>query len=145
MAPPPLPPPQSDVAAIRALRNESNAGLAARDVKRVAAMFAADIHSIAGGGALTEGREAVTQAYAGDLGPGGDFVRGLRTPGKITVDGAGAQASEPGRWLWTIKTSVGGAPYSGDYLAGWRKQSGRWWLQSELYVTTGCRGPGCPL
>lgn len=129
-------------AAIRALRAESNAGLAARDAARVTGMFAPDIHSISGGGHLAEGDAAVS-AYREQLAPGGVFVSGLRTPGRIAVDRAGDRASEPGRWRWVVRTPRGEAAFSGDYLAGWVRRDGAWRLQSELYVTTGCSGSGC--
>ena len=132
-----------DASAIRALRAESNAGLAARDAGRATAAFAPDIHSISGGGRLAEGREAAVAAYAAQLAPGGVFVSGLRTPGRIAVDRAGGRASEPGRWRWVVRAPAGEAAFSGDYLAGWVKHDGTWRLQSELYVTTGCSGPGC--
>ncbi len=138
-------PTPDDVAAIRALRAESNAGLAARDAARVTAAFAEDIHSIGGGGELIEGRAAVTKVYVDQLAPHGDFISGLRTPGRIAVNRPGDRAAEPGRWRWTVKTPMGEAALSGDYLAGWVKRGGTWRLQSELYVTTGCTGPGCGL
>jgi ketosteroid isomerase-like protein len=140
-----LAPPPDDVAIIRSLRAESNAGLSARDAARVTAAFADDIHSIGGGGDLVDGRAAVTKVYADQLAPQGDFISGLRTPGRIAVNRPGDRAAEPGRWRWTVKTPVGEAAFSGDYLAGWVKRSGAWRLQSELYVTTGCTGPGCAL
>ena len=136
--------PDADVAAIRALRAQSNAGLAARDAERVVAMFAHDIHLIAGSGHLSDGRAAAETAYRDQLGPAGPFVSGLRTPGRIAVDRAGTRAAEPGRWRWVVQTPRGEAASSGDYLAGWVKREGAWRLQSELYVTTGCVGPGCP-
>jgi ketosteroid isomerase-like protein len=138
-------PPPDDVAAIRALRAESNAGLAARDAARVTAAFAEDIHSISGGGELIDGRTAVAKVYADELAPDGDFISGLRTPGRIAVNRPGDRAAEPGRWRWAVKTPMGEAAFSGDYLAGWVKRGGQWRLQSELYVTTGCTGPGCRL
>lgn len=138
-------PPMDDAAVIRALRAESNAGLAARDAARVVAAFAPDIHSISGGGELVDGHEAVARVYAQDLSASGSFVEGRRTPGRIAVDRAAQRASEPGRWRWVVRTPSGEAAFSGDYLAGWVKLKGEWRLQSELYVTTGCTGPGCPL
>lgn len=137
--------PPDDVAAIRALRAESNAGLAARDPARVTASFAEDIHSISGGGELVDGRAAVTKVYADQMAAHGDFIFGLRTPGRIAVNRPGDHAAEPGRWRWAVKTPLGEAAFSGDYLAGWVKRGGEWRLQSELYVTTGCTGPGCAL
>ncbi|PMZ36708.1 DUF4440 domain-containing protein, partial [Pseudomonas sp. FW306-2-11AB] len=61
------------------------------------------------------------------------------------VNRPGDRAAEPGRWRWTVKTPLGDAAFSGDYLAGWVKRGGQWRLQSELYVTTACTGPGCAL
>ena len=144
LAPPALASASVAAAAIRSLRAQSNAGLASRDAASVTAMFTDDIHSIAGSGALSSGRSAVSQAYADDLAPGGAFLRGQRVPGRIAVRRDGTQAAEPGRWEWAVRTAMGEAAYSGDYLAGWRRESEGWRLQSELYVTTGCRGPGCP-
>src|ERR1700760_4761159 len=129
---PAAPPPTDDAAVIRALRAESNAGLAARDASRVTAAFAPDIHSISGGGELVDGREAVTKVYADTVGPNGGVIPGLRTPGRIAVDRPGTRASEPGRWRWVVRTPAGEAAFSGDYLAGWVKLGGRWRLQSEL-------------
>jgi ketosteroid isomerase-like protein len=137
------PPPLPDVAVIRALRAESNAGLATRDAAKVVAAFAPDIHSIAGSGGLTDGRDAVAKIYAEELAPGGVFISGERVSQRIAVDADGTRASEPGRWRWTVRAPAGEASYRGDYLAGWVKHDGTWRLQSELYVTTGCSGPGC--
>jgi ketosteroid isomerase-like protein len=137
--------PPDDAATIRALRIESNAGLAAHDAMRVIAAFADDIHSISGGGELLDGRTAVAKVYAEQLAPGGDFISGLRTPGRIAVNRPGDRAAETGRWRWAVNTPLGEAAFSGDYLAGWIKRGGEWRLQSELYVTTGCTGPGCGL
>ena len=141
--PTPAPPPQNDVAVIRALRAESNAGLVARDPARVTSHFAEDIHSIGGGGDLVEGRLAVTKLYEGFWKASGNLVSGVRTPGRIVVNISRARAAEPGHWRWVVNTTRGQAAYSGEYLAGWVKHGGDWRLQSELYVTTGCTGPGC--
>ena len=137
------PPALRPVDIVRRLRADSNAGLAARDVEGVSDHFASDIHSINGGGELTEGRDAVTAAYAAQLAPHGPFVSGARTPGRI-VQGHG-QVAESGRWRWVVRTPSGEAVFTGEYLAGWTKRFASWRLQSELYVTTGCTGPGCPL
>jgi ketosteroid isomerase-like protein len=138
----------SDVALIRALRAASNAGLEARDVAQVAAAFAPDVRLITGG-ELFDGRDAVTQAYADRLAAtgelGGALVSALRTPGRVFVDRAGMNASEPGRWRWVVKTSQGEAAFAGDYLAAWSKIDGEWRMTAELYAETGCTGPGCPI
>jgi len=135
----------NEAQAIRALRSQSNLGLSARDAEKVTAAFAEDIHSISGGGELVDGRAAVTKIYQDQLRPESGFISALRTPGRIAVNRSGDRAAEPGRWRWTVQTPLGEASFSGDYLAGWVRHGGRWRLQSELYVTTGCTGPGCSL
>jgi ketosteroid isomerase-like protein len=133
---------------IRALRAASNAGLQARDVAQVAAAFAPDVRLITGG-ELFDGRDAVSKAYADRLAAtvedGGALVSALRTPGRIFVDRAGQNASEPGRWRWVVKTAQGEAAFAGDYLAAWTKIDGQWRMTAELYAETGCTGPGCSL
>ena len=140
-----MPTPLTDPAAIvRGLRAQSNAALAARDVEGVTRDFASDIHSISGGGALAEGRDAAVATYTAQLAIGGPFVSGARTPDRVTAGRSQGHVSEVGRWKWVVKTPEGQAAFSGDYLAGWVKRFASWRLQSELYVTTGCIGPGCP-
>ncbi len=138
------PQPASEVALIRALRAESNAGLAAKDVAAVCAAFAPKVRLITGG-ELFDGREAVTKAYADRLAATGALVSALRTPGRIFVDRAGMNGSEPGRWRWVVKTAQGEAAFAGDYLAAWVKLDGQWRMTAELYAETGCTGPGCPV
>ena len=133
-----------DVAAIRALRGRSNAGLAAGNIADVVVAFDEDVRLITGG-VLFDGREAVTAAYSERLGPDGDLVTALRTPGRIFVDRAGSNASEPGRWRWVVRTTQGEAAFAGDYLASWTKIDGAWLMTAELYAQTDCTGPGCPL
>jgi hypothetical protein len=51
----------------------------------------------------------------------------VRTTQRVDVDAAGERAAEHGHWV--------GAVQSGSYLAVWRRVTGQWVIESELYVT----------
>ena len=69
----------------------------------------------------------------------------MRNAEKIEVVKGGLSAAESGNWIWTFGLKDGAvANYRGRYLVMWRKDSGLWRIQSELYVTTSCSGDaGC--
>jgi ketosteroid isomerase-like protein len=117
--------------AIRARRRLTNKLIAAHDAARLRPFFAAGANVIVGDGSLILGAEAVIQAFAGQFADPA-FLAYERTPDRVTIDAEGGRAAEHGRWLGTWKDS---APLSGDYLAVWRKVTGQWVIESELYVT----------
>jgi hypothetical protein len=49
----------------------------------------------------------------------------------VTPDSAGGRAAEHGTWVATWRD----VRMAGDYLAVWRKVTGQWVIESELYVT----------
>jgi hypothetical protein len=49
-------------------------------------------------------------------------------------------ASERGEWIGRWTEPDGKLETGGTYQAQWRKIDGRWLIQAELYVPTGCRG-----
>jgi hypothetical protein len=112
--------------AIRARRKLTNKFIAAREAERLRPFFAADMKLIAGDGALIVGADAVVQAFADQLRDPG-FTPYVRTTETVELDAAGTRAAEAGRWT--------GTGFSGTYLACWRKVTGQWVLESELFVT----------
>jgi ketosteroid isomerase-like protein len=116
--------------AIRARRKLTNKLIAAHEAQRLKPFFAADMKLIAGDGALILGADEVVQAFAGQFADPA-FVTYVRTTETVTLDQHGDRAAEHGRWgaEWT------GAAMSGTYLAVWRRVTGQWILESELYVT----------
>jgi hypothetical protein len=61
-----------------------------------------------------------------------DFITYERTTASVELDQDEARAAEAGRWV----ASWRGAPVlTGAYLAVWRKVTGQWIIESELYVT----------
>ena len=116
--------------AILARRRLTNRLIAAHDAARLRPFFAPDVKLIVGDGDLILGADAVLQAFAAQFAePGFDaYVREAET---VELDAAGARAAERGRWTgrWTDREM------RGAYLAVWRKVTGQWVIESELYVT----------
>lgn len=116
--------------AIRARRKLTNRLIAAHDAPRMRPFFAADVKLIVGDGGLILGVDAVIEAFAGQLSDPA-FGTYLRKTERVDLDAAGARAAETGRWTatWSSETMTG------TYLAVWRKVTGQWVIESELYVT----------
>jgi ketosteroid isomerase-like protein len=116
--------------AIRARRRLTNRLIAAHEADRLRPFFAPDIKVIVGDGGLITGADAVVETFAAQFREPG-FVTYVRTPDSVELDAAGQRAAESGRWVAQHK--AGGM--SGSYLACWRKVTGQWVIESELFVT----------
>ena len=116
--------------AIRARRRLTNKFIAAHEAERLRPFFAADAKVIVGDGGLIVGQAAIIEAFAGQFADP-DFVTYVRTPERVTPDEAEARASEAGTWIATWR----GTTARGDYLAMWRKVTGQWVIEAELFVT----------
>jgi ketosteroid isomerase-like protein len=116
--------------AIRARRRLTNKFIAAHDAARLAPFFVADARLIGGEGGLLLGRDAILEAFAGQFADPG-FIDYVRTPQTVELDHNGARAAEVGEWVahWQ------GGGMGGRYLAAWRKVTGQWLIESEIYVT----------
>jgi ketosteroid isomerase-like protein len=112
--------------AIRARRRLTNKFIAERQAQRLRPFFAPDARVIPGGGGLILGADAIVDAFAQQFRDPG-FVAYVRTPDAVEIDAAGETAAETGRWT--------GNGMSGAYMAAWRKVTGQWVIESELFVT----------
>ncbi|HEY0650674.1 YybH family protein [Phenylobacterium sp.] len=116
--------------AVRARRRLTNKLIAGHEAQRLRPFFAPDVKLIVGDGDLILGADAVIQAFAGQFAEPG-FVTYVRETEVVELDAAGARAAEHGRWTGRWKDrEMGGA-----YLAVWRKATGQWVIETELYVT----------
>lgn len=118
--------------AIRARRRLTNKLIAAHEADRLRPFFAPDIKLIAGDGALLIGADAVIEAFAAQF-RDPDFTTYVRTPDKVELDAGGERAAEAGRWVAHWRSGE----MSGTYLAAWRRVTGQWSIESELFVTLG--------
>ncbi|HEV2532881.1 nuclear transport factor 2 family protein [Phenylobacterium sp.] len=116
--------------AIRARRKLTNKLIAGHDAARLRPFFAADARLIAGDGGLILGGAAIVEAFARQFADP-DFETYVRDAETVEIDRAGDRAAETGRWTARWK----GGEMSGRYLACWRRQTGQWVIESELYIT----------
>jgi ketosteroid isomerase-like protein len=112
--------------AIRARRRLTNKLIAAKEAPRLRPFFVDDARLITGDGGLIRGADAIVDAFAAQFREPG-FVAYVRTPEAVEIDATGDRAAETGRWT--------GAGLSGAYMAAWRKVTGQWMIESELFVT----------
>ena len=116
--------------AIRARRRLTNKLIAAHDAGRLRPFLDPQVKVIAGDGALITGAEAVIAAFEAQFRDPG-FLAYERTPGSVELDQAGDRAAETGRWVGSWRT----ARMAGAYMAAWRKVTGQWVIESEMFVT----------
>ncbi|RAK69049.1 DUF4440 domain-containing protein [Phenylobacterium kunshanense] len=116
--------------AIRARRKLTNKLIAAHEAARLRPFFIPDVKVIVGDGGLILGVDEVVAAFAAQFAEP-EFIAYVRETDDVEIDANGARAAERGRWTgrWTDREM------GGSYLAVWRKATGQWVLESELYVT----------
>ena len=116
--------------AIRARRRLTNKLIAGQDSARLAPFFAPDARLIGNEGGLLMGRDAIMHAVARQfIDPA--FIDYVRTLDTVEIDHNAARAAEAGQWVAHWK----GGGMSGRYLAAWKKITGQWVIESELYIT----------
>ena len=120
--------PEDAVAARRKLTNRLIAG---KDARRLAPFLAPDVKVIAGDGSLILGAADVLAAFAGQFADP-DFVAYVRTTAGGGRDGEGTRAAQQGPGVGTWRAA---GEQSGTYLAVWKKVTGQWLIESELFVT----------
>jgi hypothetical protein len=116
--------------AIRARRKLTNKLIAAHEAARLSPFFDPQMKLITGDGSLILGADEVVAAFDAQF-RDPTFVAYVRTTEAVTLDDEGARAAESGRWVGTWKDQQ----QSGTYLAAWRKATGQWVLEQELYIT----------
>ena len=116
--------------AIQARRRLTNKLIVAREAARLRPFFVPEVKLIVGDGSLILGVDAVIDAFAAQFADPA-FGTYIRETERVDLDVSGQRAAENGRW-----TGVGGgSEMGGTYLATWRKVTGQWVIENELYVT----------
>lgn len=116
--------------AIRARRRLTNKLIAAHEAGRLRPFLDPQVKVIAGDGALITGADAVLAAFEAQL-KDPAFVAYVRTPDGVELDQTGLRAAETGRWVGTRRS----ARMAGAYMATWRKVTGQWVIETEMFVT----------
>jgi len=116
--------------AIRARRRLTNKLIAAHEAGRLRPFLDPQIKVIVGDGALVTGADAVVAAFEVQFRDPA-FVAYVRTSDRIELDQGGQRAAETGRWVGTWRQ----ARMAGAYMATWRKVTGQWLIEAEMFVT----------
>ena len=117
--------------AIAARRKLTNKLIAAKDAARLRPFFDPRMTLIAGDGSLLLGAEDILAAFASQFADRG-FIAYVRMTEQIDLNAEGTRAAERGRWVGSWKDA---AEQSGTYLATWKKVTGQWVIENELFVT----------
>lgn len=117
---------------LRALRAQSNAAIAARDVDGVVAVMDPEVRVQVAGGPLLAGREASRAAFAEQFADRA-FRGYVRTPDEVAVDATGRRATERGRWEGRWRRGIREEVMRGGYVAEWRLAEGGWRIEKENY------------
>ncbi|WP_374570076.1 nuclear transport factor 2 family protein [Phenylobacterium sp.] len=120
--------------AVRARRKLTNKLIASHEAARLRPFLAPDVKLITGDGGLILGADAVVEAFAGQFRDPA-FITYVRATADVRLDQAQTRAAEAGDWTARWRGAGGETTMSGTYLAVWRKVTGQWVLESELYVT----------
>ncbi len=132
---------ENPVLAVRALRAQSNAAIAARDVSRLRGLLDDDYHGIQGSsGSLDSGGAATARSYGDVEFKDPTFVTYRRTPESVVLARSGKRIAETGHWIGEWRKSDGIMRKTGIYLAMWIPSGGTWRLKAELFVTLSCTG-----
>lgn len=119
-------------AAVRALRDASNAAIAARDAERVVSFMAPDVRVAVAGGPVLRGVEANRAAFAEQMAD--PAFRGyVRTPETISVSDDRTHAAERGTWVGRWQTRAGPLAQRGTYEAAWGLTPIGWRIVEETY------------
>ena len=134
----------NDEKLVRGLRADHNRAIAAHDLDKVISIAADDYIIVGGSSGIERNKAEARIGWAEEFATEG-FERYVRTPTQVDIgERKGVlRAAELGRWEgFSRKAARVSRPY-GRYFAHWSKASGQWKLVSDMYVTLGCRGPGC--
>lgn len=125
-----MPTQDTEEAAIRRLREQSNAAIARHDAGPARAILHDDARIIGSNGDLFDGAAAMARAFEERFADP-DFVTYVRSPVSIEMDGV--TAAETGRWIGRWKHGE----ISGSYLARWRREPAGWRIVAELFIPLG--------
>jgi ketosteroid isomerase-like protein len=129
----------TDTQTIRERRKQFNDAILAHDVRALEKFWTPDIQVSTSANRALIGKDAYRAAFERFFGED-DFITFAREPKTITISDDGKTAAEQGEWLGRWRANVGEKRQRGVYLASWRKATGQWLIQSELYVPLGADG-----
>ncbi len=128
-----------DLAAIRALRAQSNRAIQVRDLTTFGQTMLPDIEVTRGSGSHVSGRDSVLASVAVQF-KDPAFLGYIRNTDSLQVSTMGPLVAENGHWTGRFRRPDGIQTIRGVYLAMWRKTNEGWKIRSELFVSLTCTG-----
>jgi len=123
---------QNDEEQILNIRKNSNAALRAYNIELVLSFLTEDVLITTGNGTLLAGKEALRK-YIIDAGVSKMYW--IRTPDEIVVNESKELAWENGMWKGYDPEKGTKSIIGGKYSAMWTKETGKWLIKSQLFVT----------
>jgi ketosteroid isomerase-like protein len=124
---------ESNEAAIRRLREESNRAIALRDGAGVGNSLGEDYVGVIGDGTFVRSRAEYLRLFQEGFDHPKHGMTYVRTPEEVKVAEDQTLAAEHGSWVATVAS--GAVAFTGSYAAMWRRTSPGWKIRSEIFVT----------
>lgn len=123
---------QNDEQQIRSIRTASNEALKAYDNDLVLSFLTEDVLTTTGNGTVLADKAALRK-YISDAGDSKMYW--IRTANEIKVNETRGLAWESGTWKGYNPDKSDKPVIGGNYSAMWTKESGKWLIKSQLFVT----------
>ena len=123
---------QTDKEEILAIRSASNLALKSYQNEEVLSFLTDDVLTTTGSGALLSGKKALEKYI---LDGGKSKMYWVRETKEIIVNEKRALAWENGIWNGYDPEKGDHSIVNGNYSAMWTKESGKWKIKSQLFVT----------
>jgi ketosteroid isomerase-like protein len=120
-------PETDEIAIIKQRRKDSNRAIYEQDVPGIAQYWMDDIIVISGEGGQYIGKKLLVQVFKDMFKTDPPVFE--RHPAEVIIGESEVLAWETGTWEYKTDS------FRGNYSAMWRKVSGEWLIQSELFVS----------
>lgn len=124
---------ESNEAAIRRTRENSNRAIARRNLLGVGDSLAEDYVGIIGDGTFVPSRTEYLRLFKLGFNDSKHGMTYVRTPETVSVADDEILAAENGHWIATLPS--GSVACTGTYAAMWRHTPTGWKIRSEIFVT----------
>jgi ketosteroid isomerase-like protein len=124
---------ESNEAAIRRARENSNRAIARRNLLGVGDSLGDDYVGVIGDGTFVPSRAAYLKLFKEGFDRPKQSMTYVRTAEEVKVADDQTLAAEHGSWVATLPS--GSVAYTGTYAAMWRRTATGWKIRSEIFVT----------
>lgn len=124
---------QSEEAAIRAIGQEWQRAIVARDVDKIVSFFAPDVVMMTPNAPVARGVPAARKLWTDEVNMPGLALRWVPTQIEVTSP---TTATEIGTYTFAFDSPGGRINDSGSYVSTWRKINGQWRMTSDAIVSS---------